>query len=55
MPTPNIHNDFMRNKITIIGYPKLDNTHYGDKLTEIISHELKKRYCSAYEYPAAAA
>ncbi len=28
---------FMKNKITIIGCPKLDNTDYSEKLTEIIS------------------
>ena len=32
------HNKFMKNKITIIGCPKLDNTDYSEKLTEIISH-----------------
>ncbi len=31
----NIHNDFMRNKITLIGCPKLDNCNYADKLKEI--------------------
>lgn len=34
----NIHNDFMKNKITLIGCPKLDNVNYADKLTEIIKH-----------------
>lgn len=38
----NIHNDFMRNKITIIGCPKLDSVNYAEKLTEILkAHELK--------------
>ena len=32
----NIHNDFMHNKITLIGCPKLDDTNYANKLTEII-------------------
>jgi len=32
----NIHKDFMRNKITIIGCPKLDNTNYAYKLTDIL-------------------
>ncbi len=31
------HNKFMRNKITIIGCPKLDDGDYTNKLTEIIS------------------
>ncbi len=33
----NMHDEFMRDKITIIGCPKLDETDYSDKLTEIIS------------------
>jgi len=38
----NIHNDFMRNKITLIGCPKLDSINYADKLTEILkAHQLK--------------
>ena len=31
------HSKFMKNRITIIGCPKLDNTDYSDKLTEIIT------------------
>ncbi|MPW26771.1 4Fe-4S ferredoxin [Alkalibaculum sp. M08DMB] len=34
----NFHNDFMKNKITIIGCPKLDNGDYSDKLTEILTN-----------------
>lgn len=30
------HEKFMNKKVTIIGCPKLDNTEYSDKLTEII-------------------
>lgn len=30
------HEDFMRNAITIVGCPKLDNIDYSEKLTEII-------------------
>lgn len=33
----NMHEDFMRNKVTLIGCPKLDDIDYTDKLTEIIS------------------
>ena len=33
----NFHNKFMKDKITIIGCPKLDNVDYIEKLTEIIS------------------
>lgn len=32
----NIHNDFMKDKITIIGCPKLDNADYAAKLTQIL-------------------
>ncbi|MDO5726206.1 MAG: 4Fe-4S binding protein [Tissierellia bacterium] len=32
----NFHEEFMRNKITIIGCPKLDQVDYAEKLTEII-------------------
>ncbi|MDR3345832.1 MAG: 4Fe-4S binding protein [Campylobacteraceae bacterium] len=33
----NFHNEFMKNKITIIGCPKLDEGDYTKKLTEIIT------------------
>jgi ferredoxin len=33
----NFHSEFMRNKITLIGCPKLDDMDYGEKLTAIIS------------------
>lgn len=32
----NFHNEFMKNKVTIIGCPKLDDIDYSEKLTEII-------------------
>lgn len=32
----NLHEDFMKGKITLIGCPKLDGIDYTDKLTEII-------------------
>ena len=32
----NMHEDFMKGKITMIGCPKLDDVDYTDKLTEII-------------------
>ena len=32
----NMHEDFMKGKITLIGCPKLDDIDYADKLTEII-------------------
>ncbi|GHV47440.1 (Fe-S)-binding protein [Spirochaetia bacterium] len=33
----NFHNDFMKNKIVLIGCPKIDEGDYSEKLTEIIS------------------
>lgn len=32
----NMHEDFMKGKVTIIGCPKLDDIDYSDKLTDII-------------------
>ena len=32
----NLHQEFMRGKITLIGCPKLDSVDYSEKLTEII-------------------
>lgn len=34
----NMHQDFMKGKITIIGCPKLDAVDYSEKLTEIIAN-----------------
>lgn len=34
----NFHNEFIRNRITLIGCPKLDEGDYTDKLTEIIKN-----------------
>jgi len=34
----NIHEDFIRNRITIIGCPKLDEVDYSDKLAAILSY-----------------
>ena len=34
----NFHNEFIKNKITLIGCPKLDNTEYAEKLTRIIAN-----------------
>ena len=32
------HQDFIRNKVTLIGCPKLDQVDYSEKLTEIIQN-----------------
>ena len=34
----NFHNEFIRNHITLVGCPKLDEVDYTEKLTEIISN-----------------
>lgn len=39
----NFHNEFMRDKTTIIGCPKLDDTDYSDKLTAILKNNNIKR------------
>ncbi len=48
----NIHNEFMRNKITIIGCPKLDDVDYTEKLTGILqAHEIKSVTVLRMEVP----
>lgn len=39
------HEEFMKGKITLIGCPKLDNTDYSEKLTEIIRRNNIKNVC----------
>ena len=60
----NFHAEFMRNKITLIGCPKLDNADYSEKLTEIIKQNNIKSVtvvrmavpcCGGIEYFAAQA
>ncbi len=48
----NIHQDFMKNKITIIGCPKLDAVDYAEKLTAIIANnEIKSVSVLRMEVP----
>lgn len=48
----NLHNEFMRNKITLIGCPKLDKADYAAKLTEILElHEIKSLTVIRMEVP----
>jgi ferredoxin len=48
----NIHQRFMRNKITLIGCPKLDEIDYSEKLTEILKqHEIKSITVLRMEVP----
>lgn len=49
---PNIHQTFMRNKITLIACPKLDDTDYSEKLTAILKqHEIKSVSVLKMEVP----
>ena len=48
----NILSDFMKNKITLIGCPKLDNSNYAEKLAEILKHnEIKSVTVLRMEVP----
>ena len=48
----NMHQDFMRNKITIIGCPKLDEVDYSQKLTQILAnHNIKSVTVLRMEVP----
>lgn len=51
----NMHEDFMRNKITLIGCPKLDDADYAGKLTEILrAHGIKSITVLRMEVPCCA-
>ncbi len=48
----NFHAEFMRNKVTIIGCPKLDSVDYTEKLTAIIANNnIKSVTCVRMEVP----
>lgn len=48
----NFHNEFMKNKITLIGCPKLDEGDYTNKLTEILkSNEVKALTVARMQVP----
>lgn len=48
----NIHQKFMKNKITLIGCPKLDDIDYSEKLTTILTqHEIKSITILRMEVP----
>ena len=48
----NFHNDFMKDKITLIGCPKLDSVNYSDKLSEIIkSNDIRSITVTRMEVP----
>ena len=47
-----MHEDFMKGKITLIGCPKLDDTDYSEKLTEIIAtNDIKSMAVVRMEVP----
>ncbi|AET69129.1 4Fe-4S protein [Desulfosporosinus orientis DSM 765] len=49
---PAVHQKFMRNKITLIGCPKLDDIDYSEKLTAILKqHEIKSVTVLRMEVP----
>ena len=51
----NFHEKFMKNKITLVGCPKLDNMDYSEKLTEIIkNNEIKNITVARMEVPCCA-
>lgn len=51
----NFHNDFIKNRITLIGCPKLDGVDYTEKLTEIIkNNDIKSVTVVRMEVPCCA-
>jgi len=51
----NFHGDFMKNRVTLIGCPKLDDNDYSEKLTEIIkTNDIKSVTVARMEVPCCA-
>ena len=51
----NFHEDFVKNKISLIGCPKLDDVDYSEKLTEILSeNDIKSVTVARIEVPCCA-
>lgn len=48
----NFHNEFIRNRITLIGCPKLDEGDYAEKLTQILAYnDIKSVTVTRMEVP----
>ncbi len=48
----NFHNEFMKDRVTLVGCPKLDFTDYSEKLTEIIKqNDIKEITLARMEVP----
>lgn len=48
----NFHNDFIKNRITVVGCPKLDNEDYSEKLSEIFKlNDIKDITIARMEVP----
>ena len=48
----NFHNDFIKNRVVLVGCPKLDMVDYADKLTAIIANnDIKSVTCVRMEVP----
>ncbi|MGL4983070.1 MAG: ATP-binding protein [Treponemataceae bacterium] len=51
----NFHHDFMKDKITLVGCPKLDTVDYSNKLTEILqANDIKSITIARMEVPCCA-
>ena len=51
----NFHNDYMKNKVVVIGCPKLDHADYAEKLTEILKqNDIQSMTVARMEVPCCA-